>query len=213
MPISVKICGLKTSAHAAAAANAGADMLGFVFFPPSPRNLTINDAAALEPQLPMGPTRVGVFVGAGDALIAGAVKALKLDALQLHGQESLARVKAIKAKFGLKIIKAISIENATDFEDIEDFTPHVDMFLFDAKPPKGAALPGGNAISFSWGLMQHYSLDVPWLLAGGLSLENLDQAIAESGAKAVDISSGVEKKSGEKDIGLIEAFLERAKML
>ena len=211
--LNVKICGIRTADAARTAAGAGAAMLGFVFFPPSPRHLSLAAARALAPALPAGPERVGVFVNADDKLLHDAVTALKLDVIQLHGQESPARAKAIREMLGVKIIRAVGVRGGDDFDGLEAYLPHVDAFLFDAKPPIGARLPGGNARSFPWGLMQHFRLDIPWMLAGGLTANNLADAVALSGASAVDISSGVEKTPGNKDAALIEAFLDAAKML
>ena len=211
MSVAVKICGITEAEHAHTAFESGADYLGFVFFGKSPRNLSLEAATTLAPKLPTEPKRVGVFVGADDALLTSAASALDLEYLQLHGGESVDRVKEIRALTGTKIIKAVGVSCAADLEKIHDFEEYVDAFLFDAKPPAGSALPGGNAVSFPWSVMEGFSSAIPWFLAGGLNAENVQKALKESGAGAVDISSGVERAAGKKDNALIQAFLNAAK--
>jgi len=213
MTLQVKICGLTNRADAHAAAHAGAAMLGFVFYPPSPRNLTIEDAEMLEPDLPEGPDRVGVFVDPDDDLLQAAIETLNLDWIQLHGDEDTKRVADIRALYSVGIIKAIPVADEGDLEAMAAYGDHVDVFLFDAKAPKGATLPGGNGVSFNWSLLNDQGIDKPWLLAGGLTIENLANAVEKSGAQAIDLSSGVESEPGKKDPALIKAFLEAASVL
>jgi len=211
MPVDVKICGISEARHAHAAARFGARWLGFVFFPPSPRHLTIEVATALAPQLPAGVKRVGVFVNASDDLLKAATKALKLDAVQLHGRESPEDVARIKAMLGVRIIKAVGVSTEADIETAAAYADSTDHILFDAKPPKGAILPGGNAARFPWHILGGKNLGYKWMLAGGLTAENAAEAIAASGASALDISSGVEVAPGKKSSVLIEGFLTAVK--
>lgn len=209
--ISTKICGLTTAEHANLAAFFGARWLGFVFFERSPRNLTLDAAANLRPQLPKRGERVGVFVNAEHNFIEAAVDALDLDWVQLHGDEYPHEAQLLKARLGVSVIKALGVSSKEDLRQADLFAPHVDAILFDAKPPKGAILPGGNAVSFPWHILNGEKLPYPWLLAGGLTAENLPRAVAESNAHAVDISSGVESAPGQKSGEKIEAFLRTAK--
>ncbi len=200
----VKICGL-TDAAALAAAR-GADFVGFVFFPPSPRAVTPDQAIALAAQAPDGARRVGLFVDADDALIEAALPAL--DVIQLHGSEDPGRVAEVRARFGRPVMKAIGIGGAGDLAQVARFAPVADMLLLDAKP---AALPGGNGHSFDWALPRRVDIPRPWLLAGGLTPANVVQALAESGAPGVDVSSGVEAARGVKDPAKVAAFVAAAK--
>jgi len=209
--VDVKICGISEAMHAHAAAMHGARWLGFVFFPPSPRNLTIEAASKLAMQLPKGPKRVGVFVNAGDSLLEAAVSTLALDAVQLHGTETPEDAARIKEKLGVRVIKAIAVSSETDIQKADAFQPFVDRILFDAKPPEGASLPGGNAVSFPWHILAGKKLPYKWLLAGGLTPDNVRDASAASGATALDVSSGVEVAPGKKSSALIQAFLSAAK--
>ena len=193
-----------------AVAAAGADFLGFVFFPPSPRAVTPGEAAALSALVSGGPQRVGLFVDAEDALIEAVLAAVPLDILQLHGEETPARCAALRQKFGRPVMKALGIARAVDLEALADYAPAVDRFLLDAKAPPGAALPGGNAAPFDWTLTHGRAIPRPWLLAGGLTPENVAQAIAASGATGVDVSSGVERARGVKDPARIAAFVAAA---
>ncbi|MBV1796257.1 phosphoribosylanthranilate isomerase [Siccirubricoccus sp. G192] len=207
----VKICGVNDAAGFDAAVAGGADMLGFVFYPPSPRALAPAAAAALSGRSPGGPIRVGLFVDAGDAEIAAVLAALPLGLIQLHGAESPARCAAIRARFGLPVMKALGIGSAADLAALAEFAPVVDRFLLDAKPPVGAELPGGNAAAFDWSLTAGQAIPRPWLLAGGLTPENVAEAIRMSGAPGVDVSSGVERARGVKDPGRIASFLAAAR--
>lgn len=211
MPVDVKICGISTAEAANAAANAGARYLGFMFFEPSPRHLTLDAAAALKPALPSNVERVGVFVNADEDYIAQAIDALDLNWLQLHGKETPEDVRALKRKFGLPVMKAIGVSTANDVKAAATYFGEADAVLFDAKPPRGATLPGGNAVSFPWDIMQDATLPEKWLLAGGLTPENIAEAVKLSHASILDVSSGVESAPGIKSIPAIEAFLRAAK--
>ncbi|MCJ9428323.1 phosphoribosylanthranilate isomerase [Kordiimonas marina] len=211
MSVRVKVCGIRDAVHANLAAFYGARWLGFVFFDRSPRHLTLGEARALRPHLPRSTERVGVFVNEDHDMIEAAVDALDLDWVQLHGDETPEDVIALKDDFGVSVIKAFGVRDAADIKAAKAFAPYVDAFLFDAKPPEGATLPGGNAVSFPWELMQGQTLGRPWLLAGGLTAENLPEAVKASGAIAVDVSSGVESAPGQKSSDKIEAFLRAAK--
>jgi phosphoribosylanthranilate isomerase len=207
----VKICGISDEAGLRATRDAGADFCGFVFFPASPRAVTPVRAAALSAAVPGGPRRVGLFVDPSDALLAEVLAALPLDVIQLHGEESPARCAEIRQKYGRPVMKALGIAQAPDLDALEDYAPAVDYFLLDAKAPPGASRPGGNAAPFDWTLTADRAIPRPWLLAGGLTPENVAQAIAASGAPGVDVSSGVEASRGVKDSARIAAFVAAAK--
>lgn len=209
--VEVKICGIKDAEHARVAAAAGADYLGFIFFKKSPRNLTLMDAMRLAKELPPGPKRVGVFVNADLPFIEDRVKALNLDIIQLHGGEKPTDVALIKKITGLPVWKAIPVAEDADLESANAYKSIADKILFDAKPPAGADLPGGNAVSFPWHILKGKQADISWLMAGGLTPENALEAITESGAKALDVSSGVEIEPGKKSPELIKAFLQTVK--
>lgn len=215
MSITVKICGINDAAGFDAAAEAGADMVGFVFFPPSPRAVTPAAAAALSARRQDGPLRVGLFVDADDATLAATLAAVRLDILQLHGAEAPARIAAIRARFGVPVMKAIGVATRAEVaEAVRCFAPVANRLLFDAKPPPSGtagALPGGNAASFDWSIMQGAAMPVPWLLAGGLTEANVAEAIAAAGAPGVDVSSGVERARGVKDPARIAAFVAAAR--
>ncbi|MCU0889422.1 MAG: phosphoribosylanthranilate isomerase [Rubritepida sp.] len=207
----VKICGVNTPAALAAAAAAGADFVGFVFFPASPRAVTPEQAGAISVAQPGGPARVGLFVDPGDDALAATLAAVPLDVIQLHGAETPARVAAIRARFGVPVMKAIGIGDASDAATIPAYAAVSDRLLLDAKPAPDAALPGGNAHPFEWGLLAGVAIGRPWLLAGGLTPGNVAAAIAAAGAPGVDVSSGVERARGVKDAGLIRDFVAAAR--
>ncbi len=211
MSVSVKVCGIKKAEHANLAAFYGARWLGFVFFDPSPRHLGLREAAKLRPYLPGSTERVGVFVDATHDYIEDACDALDLDWVQLHGDEYPHEAQMLKDRLGVSVIKAVSVSTRQDVLKADVFAPYVDAILFDAKPPKGSKLPGGNAVSFPWNILKGQTLRYPWLLAGGLDAANLQKAVTQSGARAVDISSGVETEPGKKSGEKIEAFLRAAK--
>lgn len=209
----VKICGLTTPEALAVAAEAGADLVGFVFFPPSPRAVTPAQAGALSASLTGGPKRVGLFVDPDDALIEAVLAAAPLDILQLHGGETPARVAEVRAKFGHPVMKALGIATEADLTQIDEFAPVSDRLLLDAKPPPEASRPGGNAEAFEWRLARLKAIPVPWLLAGGLTPANVAEAIRIAGAPGVDVSSGVERAKGVKDAGLIRDFIQAVRRM
>ena len=206
----VKICGLSQPEHVAAAVEAGARYLGFVFFPKSPRAVSPEQAAALMGDIPPGIARVGLFVDPDDALLKATLAAAPLDMIQLHGTESPARVGEIKALTGLPVMKAVGVAGPEDLEALWDYGLAADMLLVDAKAPKGADLPGGNGLAFDWRLLTGRKWLKPWLLAGGLTPENVAEAIRLTGAPGVDVSSGVETAPGQKDSALIRDFIRAA---
>jgi phosphoribosylanthranilate isomerase len=206
MPLDIKICGLKTDDTLAAALDGGASHVGFIFFPKSPRNILPDDAGRLR-QAARGRARaVAVTVDADDAFVEEIVSAMQPDMLQLHGSETPARVAEVKARYGLPVMKAFSVSTADDLEKIKPFVGVADRFLFDAKPPKGSDLPGGNGVSFDWTLMAALDPGVDYMLSGGLNANNIGEALRLTGAPGIDISSGVESAPGVKDVGMIDAF-------
>jgi phosphoribosylanthranilate isomerase len=207
----VKICGIRDAAALDAARQAGADMVGFVFFPPSPRAVTANQAGMLARSYRDGPKRVGLFVDPDDAMLAATLAEVPLDILQLQGHETPARAGDIRARFGKPVMKALGIASKADLAHLPEYADQVDYFLLDARPPPGSALPGGNALAFDWALMKGEKPPRPWLLAGGLTPANVVQAITTSGAPGVDVSSGVERARGVKDPAAIAAFIAAAK--
>jgi phosphoribosylanthranilate isomerase len=211
MSIEVKICGIRDAEGMDAAVEAGADFIGFVFFPPSPRAVTPAEAAALSARHAGGPVRVGLFVDPTDEDLAAVLAQAPLGLIQLHGEETPARCAAIRARFALPVMKALGVAEAADLDAAAPFAPVVDRFLFDAKPPPGGPLPGGNAHPFEWRLMAGRAIAKPWLLAGGLTPGNVAEAIRTAGAPGVDVSSGVERARGVKDAGLIRDFVAAAK--
>lgn len=215
MPVDVKICGLKTPATVAAAIDAGTSMVGFNFYAKSPRYLTPALAGELGKLVPSSVTKVGLIVDVSDEVIAGILAAAPLDLLQLHGHETPARVAEIRTRFGLPVMKVVSVADAADIATAHDYETVADRLLFDAKPPKSMAnaLPGGNALSFDWALLKGHSFNLPWMLAGGLNAGNLREAVTRTGAAAVDTSSGVEDRPGEKNINKIKEFIALAQSL
>ena len=209
--VRVKICGLTTPAQVAAAAEAGAAYVGFVFFPKSPRAVTPAQAAELALAAPLGVAKVALVVNATDAELDEITETVPLDILQLHGAESPERVAEIRARYGLPVMKAIGIADESDLAAIEAYLDVADQLLIDAKPPKNADLPGGNGLSFDWRLVKRKYWRRPWMLAGGLTPENVAEAIAMTGARQVDVSSGVEAAPGQKDPALMKRFLEAAR--
>lgn len=208
--IRVKICGLATQEGVQAVADAGAAYVGFVFFPKSPRNVSIEQARELALSAPVGLAKVALVVDADNALLDAITNAVPLDMLQLHGHESPERVLEIKARYGLPVMKAVGIADASDVPDIDVYNAVADQILIDAKPPKNADLPGGNGLSFDWTLIAKRRWPKPWMLAGGLTPENVSEAIALTGATQVDVSSGVEMSVGIKDSAKISAFVAAA---
>lgn len=208
--IRVKICGLRTEADVAAVAAAGAAYAGFVFFAKSPRNLTIAQAATLALAAPPGLAKVALVVDADDATLDAIVGGVPLDMLQLHGHESPDRVAEIRARYGLPVMKAVGVADEGDLAALFDYSTVADQILIDAKPPKGAALPGGNGLSFDWRLVAQRRWLRPWMLAGGLTPDNVAEAIRLTNARQVDVSSGVESAPGVKDAARIAAFVKAA---
>jgi phosphoribosylanthranilate isomerase len=186
-------------------------MVGFVFFPPSPRAVTAIQAGELARSYGQGPKRVGLFVDPDDAMLAATLAEVPLDILQLQGEETPARAGEIRARFGKPVMKALGIGSKADLARLPYYADQVDYFLLDAPPPAGSALPGGNAQAFDWALMKNEKPPRPWLLAGGLTPANVAEAIAASGAPGVDVSSGVERARGVKDPAAIAAFIAAAK--
>lgn len=213
MSVAVKICGLSTTETVTAAVAGGAAMVGFVFFPASPRAIAPGQLSALVADVPAHVTRVGLFVDAGEETIESVVATGGIDMLQLHGGETPDDVVRLKKRFGLPVMKAIAVSDARDLDAARIYEPVVDRLLFDARPPKGASRPGGNALAFDWQLIKGVSWAVPWLLAGGLSARNLTEAVQISGATAVDVSSGVEDAPGLKSVAKIDEFLALTKTL
>ncbi len=205
-PVAVKICGLTRPEDVQAAAAAGAAYVGFVFFPKSPRHLEIAAARALTPEAPPGLCKVALVVDAEDALLDAITGQVAIDMLQLHGHESPERVAAIRARSGLPVMKAVGIAEAADLAALETYAKVADQLLVDAKPPKGAALPGGNGLAFDWRLIANRRWPVPWMLAGGLTPASVGEAIGLTGARQVDVSSGVESAPGVKEAAQIAAF-------
>jgi phosphoribosylanthranilate isomerase len=193
-----------------AAVDADASYVGFVFFPKSPRNVSIVDAAALAKAVPVGIAKVALVVDPDDALLDAITEAVPLDFLQLHGHETPARVSAIRARYGLPVMKAVGVADASDLEALDAYVQVADQILVDAKPSKTAELPGGNGLAFDWRLIAGRRWPVPWMLAGGLTPDNVAEAIALTGAAQVDVSTGVETGPGEKDAALIAAFCKAA---
>ena len=209
--VKVKICGLTDPADIPAAILAGASYVGFVFFPPSPRHLCLELAAEMAHAVPEGIAKVALTVDADDAMLDELTAAVPLDMLQLHGNESPARVSAVKQRYGLPVMKAIGISSETDLTQIDFYSKVADQLLIDAKPPKGASRPGGNAVAFDWSLIAGRKWTVPWMLAGGLTPNNVAEAIRQTGASQIDVSSGVERVPGVKDADLMRLIVDNAR--
>jgi phosphoribosylanthranilate isomerase len=207
----VKICGIRTAEALGAALQARADLIGLVFFPPSPRNLSIEEAEPLAEYARGFAAVVALVVDADDALLERIMAAVHPDMLQLHGSETPARVAEIRERFGKPVMKAIKVATAEDAEAALDYREIADLILFDARPPKGADRPGGHGAAFDWSVLAGVRDKVPFMLSGGLTPENVGEAIRVTGATAVDVSSGVETAPGIKNPGLIRAFIRAAK--
>jgi len=208
--VRVKICGLTRTADMAAAVAAQAAYVGLNFFPRSPRHVTAQVAREIALSAPPGLGRVGLFVDAGDALIDSVLAEVPLDFLQLHGAESLERMAELRSRHGLPLIKALGVADEGDLPALAEYGRVADMLLVDAKPPRGAVLPGGNGLAFDWRLIAGRRWPCPWMLAGGLTAENVALAVQLTGARQVDVSSGVESAPGVKDAGKIAAFVAAA---
>lgn len=208
--IRVKICGLLEPADIAAAATSGASYIGLVFFQKSPRNIAHEDARILALAAPPGVAKVALVVDADDAALDALTGTVPLDMLQLHGRETPQRVAEVRARYGLPVMKAVGVAEAGDLAALDTYARVADQLLVDAKPPKGADLPGGNGLAFDWQLIANRRWPVPWMLAGGLTADNVGEAVRLTGARQVDVSSGVESASGVKDAGLIARFVAAA---
>ncbi|WP_375687369.1 phosphoribosylanthranilate isomerase [Pseudooceanicola sp. LIPI14-2-Ac024] len=210
MDARVKICGLTRAEDVSAAVAAGVAYIGFNFFPKSPRYVTIEAARALAVEVPPGVAKVGLTVDADDATLDAITGAVPLDMLQLHGEESPERVAEVRARYGLPVIKAVGIADAADVAALDAYGKVADQILVDAKAPKDSVIPGGNGLPFEWRLIAGRRWPVPWMLAGGLTPDNVAEAILRTGARQVDTASGVERTKGVKDAALIEAFVAAA---
>ena len=209
--LTIKICGLSTPATLEAALDGGADMVGFVFFAPSPRHVGFAQARELAAVTDARALKVALSVDADDAYLDELVAALAPDILQLHGRETPARVAAIKARFGLPVMKALGVSTEADFAPLAAYEAVADRILFDAKPPKDATRPGGNGHAFDWTLLGARAFQKPWMLSGGLDGSSVSAAIAATRPPGIDVSSGVESAPGIKDAALIKAFMTRAR--
>lgn len=208
--VKVKICGLSRPEDVQAAASAGAVYAGFVFFAKSPRNISVELARDLAIDAPVGLAKVALTVNADDAMLDAIMNTVPLDMLQLHGSETPDRVADLRRRYGLPIMKAIGIADQSDLDQIATYAGVADQLLIDAKPPRGADLPGGNGLSFDWRLVNRKYWPCPWMLAGGLTPDNVALAVQMTGARQVDVSSGVESAPGVKDPELIHAFVKAA---
>ena len=206
MPTRIKICGLRTPQDVAAAVACGADDIGLVFFEKSPRHLTLDEAAALALTVPLGVRKVALTVDATDDDLDALLARVPVDLLQLHGHETPERVTEIRKRTGVPVMKAVGIADADDLDQLDAYMAVAEEVLVDAKPPKSGDLPGGNGLSFDWRLLDGRRWSVPWMLAGGLRPSNVAEAIRLTGARHVDVSSGVERHPGEKDPDMIRDF-------
>jgi phosphoribosylanthranilate isomerase len=207
----VKICGLKSAEALETALESGADQVGFVFFPPSPRHLSLPAARALGSQVKDRAGKVALTVDATDDTLAGIVEALRPDMLQLHGSETPERVVAIRSRFGLPVMKALPVAERADLSPIREYANVADRLLFDARAPREATRPGGLGTPFDWTLLKDIDRRIVFMLSGGLDARNVGEALAITRAPGVDVSSGVERAPGEKDPGKIRAFIRAAR--
>ena len=211
MSLIVKICGLSTRETLDAALDAGADMVGFVFFPPSPRHLSFATARELGQHTQGRAAKVALTVDADDGLLGNIVEALRPDLLQLHGKETVKRVRDIKQKFGLPVMKVIAVETAADLGALPAYTEVADRILFDARAPDEASRPGGLGAAFDWRLLEQLELKRPFMVSGGLDAGNIAEAVRITRTGGVDVSSGVERSPGVKDPEMIRAFIRAAR--
>lgn len=211
MSVLIKICGLRTPEALAAAQEAGADLVGFVFFPPSPRHVGFEAARALAGQVRAGVRKVAVTVDANDDLIKQCIAALNPDLLQLHGREPPERVAVIRSRFGLPVMKALPITERADLSSIHQYAKVADLLMFDARAPREATRPGGLGRTFDWRLLEGLDLAVPFVVSGGLDADNVAEALHVTRADGLDVSSGVEHAPGEKDADKIRAFIRAAR--
>jgi len=211
MSLIVKICGLSTRETLDVALDAGADTVGFVFFPPSPRHLSLETARDLGKHARRRALKVALTVDADDATLANIVEALQPDMLQLHGKETVARLRDIKQKFALQVMKVIAVENASDLASLPGYAAVADRILFDARAPKEATRPGGLGAVFDWHVLQDIDLKLPFMVSGGLNADNVAEAVRVTRAGGVDVSSGVERSPGVKDPEMIRDFIRAAR--
>jgi phosphoribosylanthranilate isomerase len=211
MTLAVKICGLSTRETLDAALDGGADMVGFVFFPPSPRHLALDVARELGQRVKRRAIKVALTVNADDATLAGIVQVLQPDILQLHGHETAARVSEIKRTFGREVMKALPVESKTDLAALSSYAAVCDRILFDARPPKDATRPGGLGAVFDWHLLENLDIKLPFMVSGGLNAGNVADAVRITRAGGVDVSSGVERAPGIKDVDMIGDFIRAAR--
>ncbi len=204
--VRVKICGLRTLADVQAVADAGAAYFGLNFFPKSPRYVTLDQARLLALASPPGLAKVALTVDADDATLDAIVEAMPLDMLQLHGHETPDRVAQVRVRYGLPVMKVVGVADEGDLANLFDHSTIADQLMIDAKPPKGAVLPGGNGVTFDWRLIAGRRWLRPWMLAGGLTAQNVAEAVRLTGARQIDLASGVESAPGVKDAGMIKAF-------
>ena len=211
MSLLVKICGLSTRETLDVALDAGADMVGFVFFPPSPRHISLETARELGRRAKGRATKVALTVDADDATLSNIVETLQPDLLQLHGRETTARVRDIKARFGLPVMKVIAVETSADLAVLPGFAGVADRILFDARAPKDATRPGGLGAVFDWHVLEKLDLKLPFMVSGGLNPDNVAEAVRVTRAGGVDVSSGVERSPGHKDPEMILKFIRAAR--
>ncbi len=208
--VAVKVCGLTSAAAMDDAAKAGARYAGLVFFEKSPRNVSIDQAREIALAAPIGLAKVALTVDASDDFLQTMLDKVAIDIIQLHGKETPERVREVKAKFGLPVMKAVGVADKDDLFKLDMFSEVADQILVDAKAPKGADLPGGNGLSFDWTLIQGRRWSTPWMLAGGLTPETARRAVEMTGARQLDVSSGVESAPGIKDAQKMQAFVQAA---
>jgi phosphoribosylanthranilate isomerase len=211
MPVLIKICGLTTPVALDAALDAGADMVGFVFFGPSPRHIGFEAVRALGERVQGRARKVAVSVDANDELLKKCVAALKPDLLQLHGKESPERVAVIRSRFGLPVMKALPISGRADLSSVQLYAKVADMLMFDARAPRAASRPGGLGQAFDWRLLENLTVPVPFVLSGGLDAGKVAEALRITRPDGLDVSSGVERAPGEKDVDMIRAFIRAAR--
>lgn len=214
MRLDVKICGISTPDALSAAIDHGARYVGFVFYPPSPRHVATDLAAQLAKRVPTAVRAVGLFVEPSDEELEAVISRVPLDIIQLHGEETPARVEEVRRAVSMPVMKAIKLSSAEDVTVAKAYEPVADRLLFDAKPPGNvAALPGGNGIAFDWSILAGHRWAKPWMLSGGLTADNLVEAVTVAGATSLDVSSGVEDRPGHKDPAKIAQFLDKAALL
>jgi phosphoribosylanthranilate isomerase len=211
MTLDIKICGLSEPSTLEAALQGGASHVGFIFFPKSPRNVSLEQAGELVRRVGGRARSVAVSVDAGDELLDALIAVVRPDILQLHGSETPARVAAVKGRYGIPVMKAISVRHRQDLDDLTPYIRIADRFLLDAKPPKESELPGGNGVSFDWTVLESLDRGIDYMLSGGVNADNVANAIASTRASGVDVSSGVESSPGVKDAGRIAEFLALAR--